>query len=214
MQNIKFFLVLFMILVFNSTSAQINLDSIRTRLNNSKKWTKTQKIRYLNVYFQRFENTNNKYDVYLDKKGKLLEYLGCSVIYYEYDDLNRLIKRIGYNLKGNFSLWDFSPIETTEYLNDTIQNNFFDFKYKLSDRKVTIKDSMNRTIEVQYFDKNLKCISRKVNEYIDKENQLIIRDYDGIGHPKSDVNGVSIIVQKFDQLNKSLSQKKDFMTQK
>ena len=58
----------------------------------------------------------NSYDLFLDSIGNIDEHLRVAIVHKEYDNNNRLIKRVGYGLNGYFNLWDYPPIETKNYI--------------------------------------------------------------------------------------------------
>ena len=197
-------ILLYLILIFSNIHGQINLDSLKNQLETSSTWTKTKTVDYLMKSFQRFEKVDHKesFDIYIDSTGHLSEYIGLSAVYKQFDSQNRITKRIGYNLKGGYYLWDYSPIETTEYHNDSTILTHYNFQFILSERVITVKDSKDRIVETLNYDKNLKLYSRIVNEYNDLQNRLLIKTYDGNGKFKANENGVAIRLQKFDSIDR------------
>jgi len=185
------------------TFAQINLDSIKSQIEGSNDWIKTGTIEYLTEPFQRFEkiDSTESYDFYIDSTGNLSEYLGLSGVYKQFDNQNRIIKRIGYNLKGNYYLWDYSPIEITEYHTDTTIVNHYNNQFVLSERVVTIKDSEERVIETIYFDKKLEMNIKTIKEYDDSNNELLTMTFDSNDRIKLNELGVAIKWQKFKTKN-------------
>jgi hypothetical protein len=171
------------------------MDVVLTSNNFHKTKTKI----YLLENFQRFENSDStkSYDVYLDSSSKIKEYIGLSMVYKEYDKEGRTTKRIGYNLKGDYFLWDFAPIIQTYYSYDSITNDYYNYLYKLHHRNTTIKDSLDREVESINFDKNLKFTSRSTKIYDDYLKQVIITNYDVDGNLKPNKFGVSIQLKKF-----------------
>ncbi len=193
-------ILLYLILIASTSEAQINLDSLRHQLETSNNWTKTKTVDYLMQNFQRFESKDNAeiYDLYIDSAGNLNEYIGLATVYKKYDQQKRITKIIGYNLKGNYSFWDFSPIQLTEYHNDTTIIDDYNSQYLLTGRKISVKDSKDRIIEEQHYDKSLKLYSRVVYDYFDLQNILLQKNYDGNGILKPNKKGVAIKLQIFD----------------
>lgn len=199
---------LFLLLCLTA-KAQIDLDSLRQSIENSTTWTKTKTIDYLMQPFQRFETVDKleKIDLFIDSTGQLNEFIGLTAVYQQFDNQNRITKRIGYNLKGNYYLWDYSPIQTTEYLNDTTIITHYDYQYILTRKETNIKDDKGRTIEELRHDKDLKLYSRKTYNYIDQQKELLVTTFDGDGQIKNDEFGVGIIWQKFDSINRLIEKR-------
>jgi len=180
------------------------LDSLKINVETSSNWTKTKTVDYLMESFQRFETLDQKesLDLYIDSSGYLNEYIGLAGVYKQFDNQNRITKRIGYDLKGDYYLWDYSPIEATEYHNDSTILTRYNFQFILSERVIIIKDSKDRIVETLYYDKNLKLYSRIASEYADLQNELLIITYDGDGKLKSNANGVAIRLEILDSIDR------------
>ncbi|NOQ75502.1 MAG: hypothetical protein GQ574_26065 [Crocinitomix sp.] len=193
---------LFIILILLSPNlySQVSMDSIMDVLLYSKSYRKIDTISYLMKDYVRFESIDetNSYDVYLDSTGKLSEDLGLSMVYKEFDKEGRIIKRIGLNIEGYYSLWDYSPIIHTRYWGDSTTEDHFSRDYSFDERVITIKDSHARKIEVIDYDKNLKIISHQKKVYDDLLNELIISYYDSVGNIKPNNYGVAFHYLRFD----------------
>jgi hypothetical protein len=200
---------IFFILGCLTAKAQINLDSLRQNIENSTMWTKTITVDYLMQPFQRFERIDKleSFDLFIDSTGHLNECIGLTAIYKQFDNQNRLTKRIGYNLKGNYFLWDFSPIEMTEYYNDTTIVAYYNYEFILTSKEVNIKDSIGRLYEELWFDNNNKLYSRTTYKYIDQQNELLITTFDGNDKIKYDKFGVGIRLQKFDTMKRIVEER-------
>jgi len=172
-------------------------------------WKKTKTVDYLMQPFQRFERVDQleSFDLFIDSTGHLNEHIGLTAVYKQFDNQNRLTKRIGYNLKGNYYLWDYSPIEMTEYHNDTTIVAHYNYQFLLTEKKAKINDGKGRVIEELWYDKNLKLNSRTTYNYIDQQNELLITTFDGSNQIKYDKFGVGIKLQKFDTLNRLIEQR-------
>ncbi|MCH2231875.1 MAG: hypothetical protein MK105_16185 [Crocinitomicaceae bacterium] len=195
----KKYLIFILILLSSTIYSQVNIDSVMNELLFSGNFHKTDTIPYLTESFYRYRSLDEtkSYDVYTDSLDKLNEYVGLSMVYREYDIEGRTTKRIGYNLKGNYYLWDYSPIIHTQYSNDTTTKDYYNYQYVLQERIITIMDSSGRVIETLRFDKNLELSSQITNVYDDSINQVLITSYDGNGKYRPDKLGVSIRLKKY-----------------
>jgi hypothetical protein len=192
-------------LLFHSVVfSQINTDSLMNVLLHSKKFKHVGSVGYLMKHFQKFKTTDGleNYDVYMDSRKKLKEYMGLSIVYKQYDKQGRIAKRIGYSLKGKYSLWDYSPIEIMSYSKDTATTEYYNSAYILTDKITEIKDTLGRLIETLEYDKHLNPMSRTVSGYTDSLNEVLIKYYDGQGKFRINSQGVAIRRQKFDTINK------------
>jgi len=192
-----------------TTEAQLNLDSLRQYLENSNTWTKTKTVDYLMQTFQRFERVDKLecFDLFIDSTGHLNEHIGLTAVYKQFDNQNRITKRIGYNLKGNYFLWDYSPIETTEYHYDTTVVSHYDYQFSLTEKIFSIKDNKDRIIEELRYDNNLRLYSRITYSYNDQQNELLITTFDGSGKIHYDKFGVGIKLQIFDSVNRLIEER-------
>lgn len=100
-------LLLYLIVFASSSMAQLNLDSLKKQIESSNEWQRTTKTDYLIEDFQQFESVDKKqiYDLCIDSTGHLSESIGLAAVLYQFDDQQRIAKRIGYNLKGEYYLW-------------------------------------------------------------------------------------------------------------
>jgi hypothetical protein len=162
--------------------SQLNMDSILIEIN-SKNFLKTGHKKYLSVEFQRFENTkgNEIFDVYFDSTGKIGEYIGVSLINRAFDDEGRLINQYGYDRNGNYFLWDFDPIITYNYKNNTTIKNAFNSKNELTYRSISITDSLDRVINYFEFNQYLEQLVNCETTYLDSSNLVRIKNYSAEG---------------------------------
>jgi hypothetical protein len=177
------------------------MDSLLNRIY-SNEFIKRDTVEYEFESFIRYESLDNhkSYDLFLDSSGVLVENIGLAMIFSEYDNEHRKTKRIGLNLEGQYTLWDYSPIVHTRYSGDTTIADHFNHNYKLKYREISIKDSLNREIETWSFDGELKLIKRVVNRFNDELNELRIMNCDEDGKFLPNTFGVLVEYRKFDSI--------------
>jgi hypothetical protein len=193
-------IILFSVLCHLSSIAQLNIDSLRSCVENSDQWIKTEIVKYeIFTPFQRFMkiDSTETYDLHYDSSGKLSEYIGVAVINKKYDYQGRLIKIIGYSIVGSYYLWDFSPIEIHKYYGDTTEITHYSNRYEISRRFVTIKDSIDRIIEHLWLDENLQLIVRTSYSFNDSLNEVYITTYNSLNEIQLNKQGVGVKWQKF-----------------
>ncbi|MEO8770411.1 MAG: hypothetical protein ABI402_10015 [Ferruginibacter sp.] len=200
----KQLLIAFFLLLHSICYSQVNTDSLLNELRHSKKYRYDTAIDYLMKKFQRFKSIDGTecYDVCLNKRKKLREYIGLSIAYRQYDKEGRIIKIIGYNLKGAYSYWDFNPIELTTYSGDSTIEDYYNSKYILTGRKTIIKDRSGRITEILWYNENPTLYSRELNIFVDSVNEIVTKYYDGKGAFKPNEFGVSIHLEKFSPVYK------------
>ena len=191
------------------TEAQINLDSLRQNIENSNLWTKTKTVDYFMRSFQRFERVDHleSFDLFIDSAAHLNEHIRLTAVYMQFDNLNRRTKRIGYNMKGNYFLWDYSPIEIIEHHDDTTLIASYSHQFILTEKIAKITDIKGRIIEELWYDKNLKLYHKVTYNYKDHQNELLITTFDGKNQIKYDEFGVGIKLQKFDSINRLVEER-------
>lgn len=181
------------------------MDSLMNELITSNNFYRTDTISYLMEPFYRYKSIDGSQsnDIYIDSIGELSDYIGLTMVHKEYDPYERVTKRIGYNLKGNYYLWDYSPIVHWQYATDTIIKDNYNFQYVLEERIETIKDSNDREIETLKFDKDLRLSSRITKTFNDSLNEVLIKRYDSNGNYMPDKLGMSISLKRFDPDNQT-----------
>ncbi|MCB9261776.1 MAG: hypothetical protein H6607_05315 [Flavobacteriales bacterium] len=204
--------ILFILTGFQCYS-QINMDSLLNELLHSNQYQKIEPTKRLLEEFQRYESTDGQelYEVYFDSTGKLNEYLGLTVSYFLKDKKGRTIKRVGYNLKGEYYLWDLNPITEYKYLGDSTITDYFDSKSKLEYRNLTIVDSQGRIIEKSEFDNQLQLVIKIATFYNDKENEIIVKRIGRGDVLKPNKNGLSIQVKKTDSADSTFVIEEQFL---
>ncbi|MFT3911933.1 MAG: hypothetical protein QM737_21085 [Ferruginibacter sp.] len=198
-----------------ATHAQLNTDSLIHELLYSGKFKHIGPVDYLMKPFQQFKTADGleRYDVCINPGNKLKEYIGLSIVYRQYDAAGRKTKIIGYNKKGEYDYWDFSPITTYTYVKDTTITEEYNHNYILTGRKSEVKDKQERIIETLYYDKDLHLYSRVVKKYNDQLHELLIKYYDGHGNNSPDDFGAAFIIQKFDPTDKESTVEEYFLNE-
>ena len=180
--------------------AQFNIDSMKSYMETSSLWHKTEKIKYLTEFFQRYEryDSSEKVDLYLDSLGKINEYIGLTAIYKQYDNAHRIKKRIGYNLDGSYGFWDYSPIVIYDYNNDTTITIYYNYKFDLSDVNIKIIDTKKRLLEDINYNHDFTYYEDTKYIYNDIEHSRLIKVYNLNGKLTNDKYGVAIKYQQID----------------
>lgn len=111
---------IYFLLFTNCCFSQINTDSLLQRLQRSYQQTRIQNHLMEDFLVFEDENKRDRYDVFFDSTQQLGEYIGLSILHYQYDSLNRITLLEGFNKSGQYSYWDFPPRNEYYYFNDTI----------------------------------------------------------------------------------------------
>jgi hypothetical protein len=203
MKNLVNFLMIFSSTFLNS---QIDLDSLNAELVYSGHFVKSENKKYLLGNFQRYENKQKTefYDVCYDSSGNLSDYIGVSLVHITIDSKGRILKQIGYDSKGNYNLWDFSPIQLNTYLKDTTIQEFYNRLGKLTERKKTITDSKGRIVDVVLFDENKQFKIKEHSTYKESENTIVIELMDSNGNLTPNNSGVAVKEIKLETLESDI----------
>jgi len=181
----------------------MNMDSLMLALSDSTHYMASDKMKFFEDPYKQFESStsNEVYEVYLDSTGQLTTIIGLAVVYREYDESDRIIKRIGYNLEGGYYLWDYPPIIITHYGERSKSEDNYGYNNQLRSRTTTIIDSVDRLIRTLNYDSDLQLTSMQTKDYLDSKNEVWVKFYDGAGHLRPNQRGMSIHLQRLDPAN-------------
>jgi len=198
----KYLICTFFIFISNYIICQVNVDSIKLYLLQSDNYYKVETTN-ITQGFKRYSNKNDleSFDICIDSLNNLNEYINVSVIHKVFDSNGRLLKRIGYDRKGGYALYDFSPILIKSYQRDTIIEEYYNSKEEQTSKKTTILDSLKREIEVIWYKEGNMFESRTKYEYSDANNRLYIKYISENGNLNPNSYGVSILLKQFDSKN-------------
>lgn len=154
-------------------NAQISVDSLLSDINSN--FSKTGSKKYLQETFTIFESQNKKerYDLYLDSTNKLKEYIGLSIVHYNYDELNRIILIEGFNDKGIRNFWDFPSKQIFRYVSDTVVSEFNKIRNEICNCKS--QDTLSDVVIIKEINSGTDSIYNKIRISIyskDSTNKL------------------------------------------
>jgi len=196
----KLFYLLFLI-IHIPVLAQLNTDSLMHEIKDTKKFTRTDTVHYFSwrTLFIRYESKSSpeSYDFFIDSTGKFSDFLGVAIVYKKYDEQGRTVKMIGYGMKGNYDLWDFSAITLTRYSGDTTIEDHYNRKNTLTYRVANVVDKKGRTTCTLDYDHTLCLHSKVIRQYNDTLHQVLIKYFDGHDHYKPNKFGVSIVLEEY-----------------
>lgn len=146
-------LILALLLVtYSKANSQINIDSLYYSIKNSNLFypSKPFKSLYLLNTFSHYlkKDSSEEYFVFLDSNGKLSSYLDLSILFEKYDSKKRLIRKVGYSKKGEYSFFDFPPIIENTYNDDTVIEKVFDKNYSIREQSTKIYNKEKQLIEL------------------------------------------------------------------
>ena len=184
-----------------SCFGQIDVDSLVHEVKTNRVYIITDTINYLTGLFVRYEDNEklNSYDLFLDSIGNIDEHLRVAIVHKEYDNNNRLIKRVGYGLNGYFNLWDYPPIETKNYYSDSTITDIFNHNYELRKRTIVIKDSRNRENKILEYDETLRLKKITTFEFNDNKGTLTISTFNDKNQHIENKLGVAKTFIRFDR---------------
>jgi len=169
--------ILILCFVFSALNlkSQINLDSLVNAIKTSSEFSIKDTVHYTFGDFTKFENNTKtkRFDICLDSAGTLCENLKVSLIRYEYDSIGRKTLTTGYNIQGNYNLWDFPPIEIISYSNDSIITDTYAHNVKLRKRTIEKLDLMGRLETEKHYNHDL-AFTRGTAITFDSTNYKII----------------------------------------
>lgn len=90
------------------------------RLQTNYEQTRIQKHLLEDFLVYEDESKRDRYDVFFDSTQELGEYIGLSILHFQFDSLMRIKLIEGFNKSGQYSYWDFPPRNVYFYSNDTI----------------------------------------------------------------------------------------------
>ncbi len=190
----------------------MNMDSLHHAILHSETYSKSSDQKSIKKPFQKFENSekDETYNVCLDSNGRFFDYINVAVIYKKFDSEGRIIKRIGYDLRGNYSLLDCSPIEISQYIGDSIIHDYYNSLYEQTERTISIEDSKHRIIDYISYDKNLELVKHQSTKYND--NQIVITTKDSNGNLYPNSSGAAITEITMDLKDNTIIQEIKFYT--
>jgi hypothetical protein len=155
----KILLVFSIVLFTTDCISQISVDSLLTTIHSNFKQIGSKK--YLKETFTIFESANKKdrYDLFLDSTNKLKEYIGLSIVHYNYDNLNRIKIIEGFNEKGIRSYWDFPSKQIFKYVSDSVVYEFNKIRNEICNCKN--QDSLSNVVIIKEINSGSDSIYNK-----------------------------------------------------
>lgn len=157
--------VFFLVTLWTSTYAQMNVDSLSNEIIHSNNFHIIGGSSDYTTWFESFDK-RERYYIFIDSLGKLSPFAGWVIIYHEYDEQGREVKEINYGARGEYYRPEsYSPIIMTSYFSDTTVKDYYNNQANLRERIITISDTLGRAMQEFFYDENKNFRYRIVKKY-------------------------------------------------